>query len=222
MANDRKAATKEILTWVDKIIPGSENSKILKEQLDRMTDQEFDAYMVMLENGEEIVPIVSPNLTDNKISVQRNLAIGKELGYEFFQRLLITDPVTGVEYYTSQKYMIVDLPLRRQQQLLIKKISVPKDNLHVDELTGQPAGDSHGSSFSLPEISVTHAQGLDRTVEELIKFRGGDLKAFRMATRNMIDMGSASQDAIKRTPTKVKSTEVLATLLKSAHIQTNL
>lgn len=223
MAGDRKAATREILKWVEKILPGSDNTKALKDQLERMSDEQFDVYMQKLDSGEEILPLVTPNLSDDKISVQRNLELGRELGYEFFQKLLLTDPITGTQYYTLQKYMVVDLPLRRQQQLLVKKISVPNDNLHVDEMTGQPAGDSHGSSFSLPEISVAHAQGLDSVVEEIIKFRGGDNKSMRQMTRDIVDTGSASMEAIKqRAPSKVKSTETLATLLKSAHLQTNL
>lgn len=222
MPGNRKAATEEILKWVDKIIPGAEYVDVLRTQLERMSDSEFDGYMAKLETGEEIVPYVSPNLAKEKIDLQRNLAIGKELGYEFFQSLILTDPLTGVVFKTPQKYMVLDLPLRRQQQLLIKKISVPNDNRHIDEMTGQPAGDSHGASFSLPEISVTHAQSLDHVVEELIKFRGGDSKAFRTMTRDIIDTGSASMEAIKVTPTRVKSTETLSTLLKAAHIQNNL
>ena len=49
------------------------------------------------------------------------------------------DENTDTYFLTKKKYLI-DLPLRRQIQILKKKMSIAVDNKHVDELTGQPSG----------------------------------------------------------------------------------
>lgn len=220
--SNRKAATDEVVKWMDKLLPGSENGRLYRQRLERLSDEEFDRYMNDLQSGAQVISLIAPNLSEQKLSIERNLEIAKELGHELFQRLWLTDAKTGTTYLTPVKYLVVDLPVRRQQQLLIKKISIPEDNRHVDELTGQPTGPSKGSKLSFPELQVLYAQGLDKSIEELIKFRGGDLKAFQASTRQIVETGGASQEAIKRLPTKVKSTETVATLLKAMHLDNNL
>lgn len=219
---NRKAATKVLLEYIEKILPGGENVEIYKSQLDKMSDAQFDAYMAKLESGEETLFIVAPNLSKARLSVERNLDIAKELGHNFFERLWLTDPHTDTTYLTPIPYLVVDLPLRRQAQLLNKKISIPDNNDHIDELTGQATGPSKGSKLSFPELQTLYAQGLDRTIEEMIKFRGGDSEAFRQMNVDMVDKGSVSLDALLSKGTRVKSTETLNILLKSMHLDNNL
>lgn len=222
MMGNRKAATALILKYIDKILPGSPNTAIYKKRLEAMSDKEFDAFMTRLESGEEVLSIVMPNLDEHKISVENNLKIAEELGHNFFERLWLTDPLTGKTYLTPVKYLVIDLPLRRQVQMLQKKSSVPEDNRHVDELSGQVTGVSKGSKISFPELQVLFAQGLDSTITELIKFRGGDAKAFNAMNRSILETGGASLEALSRVPTKVKSVVTLSTLLKAMHLDNNL
>lgn len=219
---NRQAATAELVRWIDKFIPGSKQGALYQERLDALSDEQFDQYMQKLESGEEIVSLTVPNLSKQALSIERNFQIARQLKHEFFQRLWLTDPATGVTYLTPVRYLVIDLPIRRQQQLLIKKISIPEGNHHVDELTGQPAGPSKGSKLSFPELQVLFAQGLDRSIEEMIKFRGGDNKAYRIMSRSIMETGGASQDAIKVNPTRVKSTETFSILLKAMHIANTL
>lgn len=219
---NRKAATAYLIETIDKLLPGSENGKFYQQQLGALNDEQFDQYMQRLESGEDVLSLIAPNLSEPKLSLERNLALADELKAPLFHRLWLTDAKTGQVYLTPRKYLVIDLPLRRQQQLLVKKIAIPKDNRHVDELTGQPAGESQGSSLSFPELQVLYAQGQDRSIEELIKFRGGDVKAFQALTRSVVETGGASQDAIKAIPTRVKSTETLSVLLKAMHLDNNL
>ncbi len=224
MSGNRKAATAELVKWIDKFVPGANQGAIYKERLDQLSDEAFDQYMLQLESGEETVYLVVPNLdAEHKLTIERNFEIAKELGHEFFQQLWLTDPVTRKRYLTPTKALVMDLPLRRQQQLLIKKISMPEDNHHIDEMTGQPAGPSKGSKASFPEIQVLFAQGLDRSIEELIKFRGGDNRAYRAMSRAIVENGGVQQDAIKALgPTRVKSTETFSTFLNSMHLANTL
>lgn len=220
MAN-REAATKEIIKWVEEILPGGGNKEMYEDMLGKMTNVQFDAYMKKLESGEEVLGLVAPNLAKKRLSVDRNLKIAKKLGHNFFQRLWLTDPHSDITYLTPIPYLVVDLPLRRQAQLLTKKVSIPESSDRADVLTGQATGPSKGASLSFPELQTLHAQGLDRTIEELIKFRGGDEEAYRAMNNELQNTGTVSLDSIS-TNSRVKSTETLATFLKSAHIQNNL
>jgi hypothetical protein len=220
--SNRKAATAECLKWLQKIVPDGQIVKDMEVVLNGLTDEQFDQYMQKLESGEEIISIAIPNLGKDKLELERLLDVGAELGHSFFERLWLTDPKTGVTSLTPEKYLVVDLSLRRQQQLLTKKISIPDNNRHIDELTGQPTGDSKGAALSGPELQLLRSQGLDRPVLEMIKPRGGDEKARRVIYRQIHETGTASLDSIMHAGTRVKSTETLSTLLTAMHLKNNL
>lgn len=220
--SNRKAATAECLKWINELVPDGQAVKDMETVLNSLSDDEFDAYMLALEEETEILSIAIPNLGKDKLELERLLDVGEKLGHSFFEQLWLTDAKSGVTYLTPEKYLVVDLPLRRQQQLLSEKISIPENNRHVDEMTGQVTGDSKGASLSLPELQLLRAQGLDRPVLEMIKVRGGDDRAFRAINRQIIETGGASIDSVLGAGTRVKSTETLSTLLKGMHIQNNL
>lgn len=222
-AGNRKKATDFILTYIDKLLPDSENKSYYETRLKSMSDDEFAVLMDRLEAGELILPLVAPNGADQKLSVERNLEIAKELDYDFFQHLVLTDPDSGTTYKTPKKYLVIDLPLRRQAQLLKKKISIPEDNQHIDDMSGQPTGPSKGAKLSFPELQILDAQGLSSPIEELIKFRGGDTKAYSGMLKSIQRTGGVSQKAIKDVaPTKVKSTQTLRAMLLAMHLDNNL
>lgn len=220
--SNRKAATAMILKYIEKILPGSPNTAFYAKRLAEMTEREFGQFMQNLEDGSEILTIKTPNLAKEKLSLDRNLAIAKELGHNFFQHLILTDPTTGEVYRTPVKYLVIDVPLRRQVQLLQSKATIPENNKHIDELSGQSTGPSKGSKISFPELQVLFAQGLDATITELIKFRGGDAKAFNAMNRAIIENGGVSIEYLAQFNTKVKSVTTLSTLLKTIHLDNTL
>lgn len=219
---NRKAATDMILRYIDKILPGSPNTEFYRTSLAAMSDKQFGDFINRLDSGEETLTINVPNLGKYKLDLQRNLAIAKELGHEFFEHLLLTDPTTGQLYQTPVKYLVIDLPLRRQVQLLESKSTIPENNKHIDELSGQSTGPSKGSKISFPELQVLFAQGLDSTITELIKFRGGDSKAFNAMNRSIIDTGTVNLEYLSQFGTKVKSVTTLSVLLKTIHLDNTL
>jgi hypothetical protein len=219
----RQAATEELLHFIDQFAPGSANRAIYEERLGKMSDAEFEAFMTRLENEEEILSLFVPNLSEHKVSIKRNFEIAEQLDHQFFQHLYLTDPTTGQVVKTPTKHLVIDLMLRRQAQMLYKKMSVPENNQAVDERSGQATGPSKGSRMSYPELQVNAAKGLDQSVLELIKFRGGDVKAFNAMNRSILETGEASLESISaREPTTVKATQTLSVLLKSAHLDNNL
>ena len=221
MAGNRKAAEDYILKYIDKILPGSENTQIYKDLFASMSDKDFDGFMKQLEEGSSRLAIISPNLDKVKLDVERNLKIGDELKHDFFERIWLENP-DGSKYLSPIKYLIVDLPLRRQAQLLVKKISIPEDNKSVDDFTGQPTGKSKGSKISYPEVQIMAAMNLDNCLTEFMKYRGGDVKGFDAMNASISKTGGVSQKAIEPLAGGVKSTETLNIFLTCMHLSNTL
>ena len=222
---NRKAAQATILQLIQQITPGdTSNVEIYQRLFKLLTDQQFDDMMHRLKNEEACLALVVPNMGNAMIDVSRNLAIAKELGHDFFQRLWITPEDGGDRYLTPPelKYLVVLLPLRRQAQILIKKISIPEDNKSVDYLTGQPTGASKGAKISYPELQILESLGLGQVAVELIKYRGGDTQGFNLMNKSISRTGGVSLDAMDAYGTKVKSTQTLSTFLTSMHLSNTL
>lgn len=222
MSRNRKEFIDFICTYLDKLLPGGENGKYMRERLEALSPEQMDDYAKKLMSGEEILPLIAPNLHDNKLTIENNLAVAKELGHEFFQPLRLTDPDTGTTYVTPEKYLVVDLPVRRQRQLQRKKITIPQGTRTVDELSGQVTGPSRGSKISMPELQVLYSQDLTAPILELIKYRGGDVKGQQLLYRSLMETGRASQKALSMTPTTVRSTQVLSIIFNAMHLSTTL
>ena len=219
----RELAEKEILYFIERILPGGENVKIYQELFARTSDIEFDDWMNRLANGEEILSIFNPNFHGTAMSLTRNVEVGEELGCSLFQHLYLTDQDTGMVRKTPAKYMVGIVPFRRQAQTLESKMSVPDNDNVVDQLTGQATGVSKGSRMSYPEIQVNLSKGLDKMLLELVKFRAGDAKSYATMNKSIYETGSVSLDSIMaNTPSTVKATESLSVILKAMHISNNM
>ncbi len=218
----QKAFIDEIVKWVSMIIPNSTYPKVLRQTLEAMGEDEFEEYVSHLEKTDGIVPIVIPNMVESGISVKRNLDVAKKMGHEFFQHLILTDPITGLTYRTPIKYLVVMLPVRRQQQLLEEKISIPTHNRQVDDLTGQPTGESKGASLTFPETQILRSQEMFLVLRELLKYRGGDIRGFQAMNRAISNRGGVSLAELGEEPTEVKSTKTLRVILLCAHLDNNV
>ena len=214
---DRKGAENFIIKMIGKIASGSDNVIIYKNLFAKMTNAEFDVFI-----NKQFLPITVPNFTSTKISVKSNLELAKELGYNFFQKLWIGANNGNPTYLTPIPYLVVDLPLRRASQLLIKKLAIAENNKSVDTLSGQLSSATKGAKISFPELQVLSAMGLDHSITELMKYRGGDSKGF-LAMNSMISkMGGANQKTLVNYSSGVESTKILKTFLTCMHISSTL
>lgn len=220
--SNRKKAEKWFIDQITKIDPESPNIKMYQEFFKEMSDREFDKLMTRIEEGEVILPYFSSNLSKKPMSMQRILAVADDLGINFFQRIWLTDPVTEVRYLTPHEYLVVDLPIRRQQQHLVKGKSVVENSKYTDPLTGQPTGPSRSSRLSLPEIMILESAGLYSMIEELMKVRGGDNTAYREARRLIIEQGTYHLENIEALESRPTSTETLKAFLFGMHVDNNL
>lgn len=223
MAKNRKAAEAIAIQIVDDILPGGGNGDMYRELFKTLSDEQFDTWIEMLRERKTYLRLVTPLLSEHQLDFSHLLETAKKYGVELYQRCWLTDSKTGETTLTPKKYLVVHLMIRRQQQLLIKKTSIAEDNSHIDEMTGQPTGESKGASLTFPELQIIYAKGLIFTALELAKIRGGDLKAFNRMNRQIHATGHADMDAILASKTYVQSTVTLGNILRyGMHFENNL
>lgn len=222
---DRKGAESFILRLLNEIMPGGKSIQIYKDMFSKMSDKEFDKFMLDLKEGKNHLILIVPNFKTNTISMARNLSIAeKEFNYDFFQRLYIGPQAGNPGYLTPIKYMVVELPLKRQSQSLIKKISVADTNRRIDKLSGQLASghDTKSARMTYPETQLLLAMGLDASLVELLKFRGGDIRGFNTMNAMIAKYGRANLQSLSKFSSGVESTKTLSLYLKAAMLKNNL
>ncbi len=221
MTPKRKAAQTDILKYIDAIAKGGQNKKLYEDLFKSMSDKEFDKFMLGLKNKTITLCVVVPHDGSVKITVKNNEKVAKSLGYEFFQRLRMVDSDTKESYLTPNKYFVYKLPVRRTAQLLIKGISVPKDIKSTDALTGQVANASRSSKITMPETQMLIGMGLEDTVEELLKFRGGDLGSRNAMMNILYKQGRVDKKTLEEYGTGVEATKTLKNYFLGAHIRSS-
>lgn len=203
--------------------PGHPLEPLMRQAFGEMTDADLEDLVQQMESGDFIIPIVVPNLSQFKLDQQPILDFAKSIGHEFFQRIWMTDTSDPTKVFlTPKKYLVVDLVTRRQAQTIDAKMSVPKVDTTVDDLTGQSIGESKGSAVTFPELQLLNSYGLDNSIIELIKIRGGDNAAYRNLENQIVETGIGQIQAAVDPNSRPKTVTSLATLLKAGHIGNNL
>jgi len=175
----RKKAEAYILqsiTALDKHALG-DNIKRYKAMFAAMSDTQFDKYMKALRDNKTCVYMYMPNMT-KRPKIGDLLTIAKKLGIKMFHRIKIYDTATDKYYLTNETYPIFRLPVRRLQQFLEKKISIPHGDSKIDTLTGQVAFDDRSAKITNPEIQALQSKGLNNTLHEFVSVRGGNIEAY--------------------------------------------
>jgi hypothetical protein len=222
MPGNRKKAEKSFLEDIEELTPGSPNAQMYRDIFASWSDKEFDEFMKGIEEDRIWPAIIMPNLAPYKLDIGRNLKLAEKWNHKLFERLWIDDGGDVPPYLTNEKYLIIDMPLRRQAQMLTKKISIPEHNKSIDDLSGQPTGASKGSRLSFPETQLLAAHQLDHSLTEFLNARGGDQGAFNAMNTMISRSGAASLKAIEPYSTGVKATETVKTMLTCMHLETTL
>ena len=223
MAGNRKAAEAYILKMIEKLAPGSSNRKIYEESFAKMSDKQFDDLMKSFKAKTDRLAVYAPNYGDGGITIENNLAIADSMGHDFMQHLIIHGSSEDEpSYKTPIKYMVVELTARRQAQLQVKGTSVPEHNKAMNQLTGQPTGTSKSARITYPETQILRSMGMENTLVELLKMRGGDIKGFDAMNRTIATQGEVSLNSIMHLSSGVESTKTLKTLLTCMHLKSTL
>lgn len=223
---NRKAAEAYFVGFIqdlENIIGTTNNTALYKDFFKALPDKTFDKMMHSIKEGRLTFPMFVENMGDGTVLSRKVRDYAeKNLDIEWFQQLIITDPITGDAHKTPIRYLVMDLPMRRLAQHLFKKVSLPESTKVVDHLSGQATGASKGSTVSFPELNVLNDRGLHNTISELVSVRGGDQLAFNAMMEQVEQNGGFSVEAVKALGTKPKAVETLRLLLLGCHIDSNL
>lgn len=220
--SNRKATEAFILEHIGMMTKSKHTTQLYAARFAEMNDTAFDAFMKRLKSGEEKLAVYDPNFSDGGLDVEKNIAIAKKLGHDFFEPLVYETDGIIPAHTTPIKFMVVDLPVRRASQSIVKKARVPPDNKIIDMLTGQPTGASKGAKITTPELQYCAAMGLDNTLLELMKYRGGDVGGNNAYRAMMAKYGTADFNALKPYATGVESTKTMKVFFTGAHLKSNL
>lgn len=222
MGMSRKEVTEYILKGLNAILPGTPDVPRYRAFLEGMTNAEFTEYMKALGTGEKFLTITAPNASPLKLDLERNLALGEKLGVNFHQHLWVEATDERPAYRTVPEYLVVKLPVRIAAQRLQKKMSIPKTQRNINALTGQPTGESKGASISYPELRVCAAMGMEKTMVEMMKFRGGDARGGAAYNASLMRTGHVNLDTMEHFASGVESTATLKTFLTAAMLKNTL
>lgn len=222
-SSKRKKVEDLIISYIGRIVTGKENVELYKTLFNSMSDGEFDQFMTDLRDGKKNLSVIIPNGNKNiSVDIDNNIKIAKELGFEFFQRLVITNHPDLPDHMTPNKYLMLKLPARRAAQMVSKKISIPSDNKSIDLLTGQVTGKSKGSKITNPELQVLLGLGLKDSVIELMKMRGGDVGEASAMNNLLYKQGLVTQSQTAEYSTSVSSKKTLKSYFNGMGIRSTL
>ena len=199
------------------------NAKIYQDKVFKpMTDKDFHQFIQDLKSGKRHLVIYAPNYGPVKLNLRKNIELGKKLGRNFFERIWIEGRDGLPTQLTPVTYFVIPTRVRRQAQLITKGVSVPKNMRTINALTGQPTGESQAAKISMPELQLCVSAGMNKSMLELMKYRGGDVRGGAALHSMLVRFGRASLDSLKPFASGVESTNYVNALFTAAHIKTNL
>ena len=216
----RKLIEEKIISIMDILDPAGDNSTRYRNIFANMGDQEFSQFMNDIKNKRVKLTLFAPNMS-KFIQQEDCIKAADALNVKLFEKLEFKDKATGKYFLTPNEYMILKLPVRRTRQFLMHKLSIAENDKKIDMLTGQVTGDDKASSLSFVEAQLLYARGLDNTLIEFMKIRGGDIHAFATFKQQLEESGSAKIESLDPT-TLPRSTVVMNAVLKAMYFDNNL
>lgn len=222
MSSNRKKTEEYIIKYITKISPKGTTPGIYQKLFKKMSDNDFDSFMKDLETEDKHLSIIDPNFSNNDITIENNLKIGEEIDCKFFEKIWVDSNDGKYQYLSLKKHLILDMPVKRASQVIIKKIRTQQNTNVLDSLTGQPSRSSKGASISYVELQLCAAMGLDETMIELMKFRGGDIGGNNAYNNMLFKLGVVNLASLKNKATGVESTKTVKIFLTGAMLKNNL
>lgn len=221
MAGNRQAFETFILGFMKKLTRGGGNKVIYERIFATMNNQQLEGFVEYLENGGALAVWASNYNPDEKLDYNNLLKLCKEYGVEVEHQLVIYDEDTGIKSLTPHKSIVGRAEARKQRQMWAKKFSAARNDYEIDDLTGQPMGDSRATGISGPEITVLRNLGLRTMANELYNVKGGDQDALKAYKNDLLTTGKTTTRGSLR---KGSGTKVLSTvhrMMRGRHIDTN-
>lgn len=219
---NRQLATRNIIGFLEHLLPGTGWSATYKEYLDKMTDKQFDDYINRLAKEEEFIIATNPVNSGFRLNKEHLNKVSEKIDAPFHHRIRMQDPETGQLYLTPVKHLVMCLTDRRQVQMFWKKNATAENSRKRNVLTGQPTGESKGSAISNPELNALKGRNLRNTMIELVKFRGGDTTAYAVGNNLIMRDGDVKLADLMYLPSKATVVYTQDAYFKAMHLRTNL
>lgn len=221
MAKNRKKAEEFLLKVVKDGDPTGRSLTLVKEQISKMDDKRFGEFIERIRSKKEFIPLIVDNHTERALTTEQALDLCEKYNIQIFQRFWYHHPVVGVKVLSNHKVPFIHMMIRRQIETLMNKMSVSEDNATVDTLTGQPINGA--SATTQPESLVYLEKGLDASLVEKLKYRGGDVEGGRLFDQSLIETGKVSTTQLyEQHNTTTRGVQTADIYLTSAHYETNL
>lgn len=225
MSPEKQKIRSEIQTMVaetmTRLDPSGDNTKRWNDFFASLDDKGFEKFMHLLSEKKVAINILAPNMK-KVLKIADILNAAKYIGHATSHRLWMPDMTRpGVRYLTPEKYLVLDIPIRRAFQSIEKKMSVPSRDRKIDALTGQVTAEDKACAISAPEIQALHVRGLHNTLSELVRVRGGDVNAYGDFNRQLQENGSASLASLDNN-TRARSATIARILLQGMGIDNNM
>lgn len=208
-----KKAVNTFIETIDAMLPGGKNTEMYRKMFSKMNDKELEEWVkTNLVDKKQLMPFYYGNLGEERLDVENLFNICEKLGVQTYQRLITTDPDTGIRYKTPEVYLVLPQELRRQKQHLTHGISVSETSRFTDAMTGQVIGVSRSSGLSLPELYIMESKRHIAATKEFVKIRGGDTTALKEAKRSTVETGSYRLGPLEALGSVPTSTETLRSI----------
>lgn len=218
----RKEIEHDILFLASKFTPGGEGHRIYTDLFNAMSDEQFKVFWNSVVDNNFIPMFVDNYENSEAINYDHMCSLAKSLDIPLEQQLVIIDPDSGLEFVTPETAIVGYAESRKQRQLLAKKFGASKHDHEIEDLTGQPTGDSKAGGISNPEIQVLLSLGLKTMAKELADVRGGDTGAYRAYKADLLQTGTTTTQAALTRGTGVKSLKTAHFLLRAQLLDNNL
>jgi hypothetical protein len=218
----RKEIESDILALAKDFTKGGGNHRLYTELFGRLDDAQFASFWNKVCDMEFIPMFVDNFDMSETIDYDHMVKVALKLDIPLEQQVIFTDPDTGIEHTTPETAIVGIAEVRKQRQLQAKKFGASKHDYNVEDLTGQPTGDSRAGGISNPEIQVLLSLGLPTLAKELADTRGGDVGAYRAYKSDILATGTTTTESSLQRGTGVKSIQTASYLLLGQHIDNNL
>lgn len=220
--NKRNLIEKSILEFVKEITPGGGNHHIYKSLFKEMNDNQFDTFWEQIKK-RGYIPIFLDNFNQEEMVDYNKLkSLSERWNIPLEQQVNFIDPDTGIIHTTPRPAMVGIVEVSKQRQIVVKKINIAKHDFDVDDLTGQPVGDSKGAGISNPENNILIALGLTTMAKELTAVKGGDINAYRQYKSDLVSSGTTTVQASLKAGNGAKSLRTAYWLLRGRHLDNNI
>lgn len=218
----RKAIEEDLLKLAGEMTPGGGNRKIYENLFKAMNDNQFTLFWNQIKERGYLPIYVDQQNPKEDIVFDYIVKLAKENNVPLEQNVVYVDPENQLTITTPETAIVGIAEVRKQRQLITKKISISKNDYEAEDLTGQPTGESKAGGISNPEIGIVVALGLPNMAMELADVRGGDKDAFRQYKTDIITTGTSSVKSALKNGSGVKSLSTAHYLLRGQHLDNNL